>query len=626
MKIPREDPPRASLRRRIFLLVMASTLGALLISASALLVYEFQSSKVASIEDVRSQADLIEQSVLPALVFDDRKSVQQALQALQLRAQIEMAVVYGADGNVVGSYQSAESARRGHVLPASAQPDGPRYTSSATELTQGLRHEGERLGAIYIRLGHDLLGRILDYLLILALAGSAAACVAALIFRRLHPKITGPILEMAEVSRRIMDDRNYSLRVTSRSDDELGVLVAAFNNMLEALARQMKEREQAEAALLHADQMKDRFLATLAHELRNPLAPMTTAVELLKRGDHDPPLRARMRDLMARQLRQMVRLIDDLLEVSRITRGKLDLRREPVLAAEVARQALEACEGTFAKKRQTLEARWSSEPLWIHADAARMTQVLVNLLNNASRYTQEEGEITFALEACAGAAAFVVSDNGLGIAPEHQQAVFDMFVQVDSSLERGAAGLGIGLTIARELVRLHDGTLTLSSEGIGKGTTFTASLPTMPAPIGGALQSSNEQVPERTLPIRIVLADDNVDFADSFAEILRQSGHQVTVAYDGVGALRAIDAERPQAAFLDIGMPGLNGLLVAQRIRASAGMSVLLVAVTGWGQQADRERVKEAGFDHHLVKPVNFLDALALLASRYRVRGDVREP
>ncbi len=622
MSITSRNRPRASLRRRIFMLVMASTIGALLISASALLIYEFQSSKVASLQDVRSQTELVEQSILPTLVFDDRKAAEQALEALKLRAQIDMAAVYSADGSLFASYQSESSIRRNEVVPPRAAAPGHLFTTAATELTQAVRHEGEALGTIYIRLAHDLLGRIIDYLLILTIAGSAAAGVAALIFRKLHPRITTPILEMAEVSQRIIDDRNYALRVKAKSDDELGVLVAAFNNMLDALAKQMKEREEAEAALVHADQMKDRFLATLTHELRNPLAPIATGLALWKRRDDDPELRGRMREIMERQLQQMVRLIDDLLEVSRITRGKVDLRRAVVLVSDIAQRALEACEGTIAKKRQTLVVDLSTKPLWVHADAARMTQVLVNLLNNASRYTPEEGRIDFAVAPLDDQVAFTIKDNGVGIAPEQQQAVFEMFVQVDNSLERGAAGLGIGLTIARELVRLHQGSITLESEGLGQGSAFTVHLPLVPPPAPEPVLPLRDPAQRRAKPIKIVLADDNVDFAESFAEILRGDGHTVIVAHEGLSALRAIDEEKPQAAFLDIGMPGLNGLLVARKVRQVGGSGILLVAITGWGQQTDRERVKAAGFDHHLVKPVNFEDAMGLLHEHFGFLGE----
>jgi signal transduction histidine kinase/CheY-like chemotaxis protein len=590
--------------------------AALLLSATALLVYEFQTSRHAGVSDLRSQADLIAQSLLPALVFDDKKAASDALAAFKLRPQIDMAVVFDANGKLFSSYQSLASTQRGEQIPTAHGEEALEFGASTMALTRRAAQNGELLGTIYLRANHNLLGRIFDYFLILSVAGAAAVGLSALIFRKLHPRITSPILAMADVAQRIIDDHNYGLRVVATSDDEVGVLVTAFNNMLDALSTQMKEREDAEAALRNADRMKDQFLATLAHELRNPLAPLTTGLALLKRNDSDPQMRTRMRELMERQLKQMVRLIDDLLEVSRITRGKFELRRHVITLTSVARQAVEACESTLASKHHTLVVHIPEQALWVNADAARLIQVVVNLLNNAGRYTPPNGRIELSVKDSGDQVAIEVADNGIGIDPTQQQAVFDMFVQVDDSLERGAAGLGIGLTIARELVRLHGGTLSLASAGLGQGTTFTVALPKVNAPAATSEVATSGEAQPPLERMTIVVADDNVDFAESFAEMLRLHQHSVVVAHDGRSALLTVESVRPQVAFLDIGMPGLNGLDVATSIRANLEtQNTVLVAITGWGQQADRQRVKEAGFDHHLVKPVDFENALALLVA-----------
>ena len=318
---------RGSLRRKILLVVMTATLAALLLSAAALLLYEVRSYRSGVVSDLRSQADLIGQAVASALVLEDRRSARQTLSALALRPQIQQAAIFDARGRRFADYRAADAATDAEL----AGPASPatRFDGDELELSQEIQRDGERVGILVLRTQHQLLGRVVDYLWILALTTTAGLGLAALIFRQLHPAITSPILEMAEVARRVMEHRNYGLRVNARSDDEVGTLVDAFNNMLQELSMEMRERHTAEVALRAADRRKDEFLATLAHELRNPLAPMANALAVLKRADDKPEVRSSTRAMMERQLAHMVRLIDDLMDVSRITRGKLELRRQP---------------------------------------------------------------------------------------------------------------------------------------------------------------------------------------------------------------------------------------------------------------------------------------------------------
>jgi signal transduction histidine kinase/CheY-like chemotaxis protein len=606
--------PRRSLRRKIMLVVMTATGAALLLSALALLTYELYSNRSAWVSDLQSQADLIGQSVEPTLVFNDPKAAQEALAAFRLRPQIRAAVLFDAGGRPFASY-GADPAEA-HPTTLRAERD-VRFDGAELELTRPVMHAGERVGTVYLRARHDVMRRVLGYVGILALASAAGLALAALIFRQLHPAITRPVVAMADVSRRIIEDRNYDLRVVvPQGDDEVAMLVTAFNRMLDELATEMTERRSAEAALREADRRKDEFLATLAHELRNPLAPLRTGLALLERADHDPEVRHRMREMMKRQLTQMVRLIDDLLEVSRITRGKLELRRERTDLVAVARQALEAADAALVAKSHDVTVRLPDVPVWVDVDVARMIQVLVNLLNNAAKYTPAHGRIALTLEVEGGTATVAVADNGLGIDPARQQSIFELFVQLDTSLERGAAGLGIGLTIARQLMQMHGGTLDVRSAGTGQGSTFTAALPLAEAPQTDAAASATRLAtpPAAAGTIDIVVADDNVDFASSFAAMLRLDGHRVRVAHDGRTALQAIDEHAPSVAFLDVGMPRMNGLELASLLRGRpSAPPLMLVAVTGWGQETDRVRVRHAGFDHHLTKPIDFSDAQALL-------------
>jgi len=616
---------RRSLRRNILFIVMTATSAALLLSAIGLLTYEVYKSRETWLNDLQSQADLMAQSIEATLVFSDPASARSALGAFRLQPQIRAATVFDAGGKLFAGYRSAGSNER--LTAPHPQPDGARFDGSYVEVDRPILHNMERVGTLYVLARHDVLSRALDYVWILGLASLAGLGLAALIFRRMHPVITAPIVSMADISRRIIEDRNYDLRVSARAaDDEIGTLVVAFNSMLDTLRSEVEERRGAEAALRAADQRKDMFLATLAHELRNPLAPISTGLALLRRADADAVLRARMRDMMERQVRQLVRLIDDLLDVSRITRGKLDLRREPVAVAELVRQAAEAATPALQAKDQSLAIELPPTSTWVNVDQARLTQVLVNLLGNASKYTPVGGHVRLAVQAgddgSGGSVSISVADDGIGIEPRRQQEIFEMFFQVDSSLERGAAGLGIGLTLARELVQMHAGTLTVASAGLGQGSTFTIHLSSCDAPLAPTPGAVAGPQPGPA-GLDIVIADDNVDFADSFASVLRLSGHRVRVANDGAQALALMKRARPRVAFFDVGMPVLNGLDLARQVRAWPDeRPLLLVAVTGWGQESDRERARAAGFDQHLTKPVDFVAAEALLATIQSAASD----
>jgi CheY-like chemotaxis protein len=379
----------------------------------------------------------------------------------------------------------------------------------------------------------------------------------------------------------------------------------------------MEERQKAEQALREADRRKDQFLATLAHELRNPLAPLANALEILERADSNPVLAQRARAIMQRQLRQMARLIDDLVDVSRINTGKLELRRQTIDLLEVLRAALEISAPAMRDRHHELRTRWPERPVWVDGDATRLAQVFANLLNNATVYAHEEGRIDLEVDVADAAVSVRVKDNGIGIDPVMQEAIFEMFTQVDQSLERGRAGLGVGLTLARELVQLHGGRIDVYSAGLGQGAQFTVTLPlTSAPPLPGAHEAEVQQAP-RGRGLSVLIADDNVDFALSLATMLETHGHDVRVVHDGMAAYEAAMEERPDIAFFDIGMPALNGYELARRLRSEPGGSDLtLVAITGWGQESDRERARQAGFDHHLVKPVEFARVLELLSER----------
>jgi signal transduction histidine kinase/integral membrane sensor domain MASE1/CheY-like chemotaxis protein len=375
------------------------------------------------------------------------------------------------------------------------------------------------------------------------------------------------------------------------------------------------ERAGVEAALREGDRRKDEFLATLAHELRNPLAPMRNAAQLLRlKGPLDPMIET-ARDMIERQVNHQVRLVDDLLDVSRITRGKITLRRELVALREAVELALETSRPHLDAARHRLELSLPAEPLHVQGDLTRLSQVLANLLNNAARYTPEGGRVALSVAAEGSQAALRVSDSGIGIPPEVLPRIFDMFMQADRSLERAQGGLGIGLTLVKRLVELHGGAVEAGSAGRGQGSTFTVRLPLVRVAQGEhAAAAAPGSAPGPRGPDRVLVVDDNVDSADSLALLLEHLGHVVRVAYDGPSALKEAGDFAPALVLLDIGLPGMSGYEVARQLRTMAACrEAVLVAQTGWGQDKDRQLSKEAGFDHHLVKPVEFAGLQKLL-------------
>ena len=365
----------------------------------------------------------------------------------------------------------------------------------------------------------------------------------------------------------------------------------------------------------HADRQKNEFLSMLAHELRNPLAPIRNAVAVLRMRKDPQPDTVWAQDVIDRQVTHLVRLVDDLLDVSRITQGKIRVQMECLDVATIVAGAVETSRPLIEAGRHQLSVHLPDEPLCVHADQARLAQVLGNLLNNAAKYTPEGGSIWLSAMREGDEAVFRVRDTGLGIPPEMLARVFDLFTQVDRAIDRSQGGLGIGLTLVRRLVELHGGTVEAASEGPGRGSEFTMRLPAIAS--GRTQQSAPERADQPQHAgerIRILVVDDNVDAADSLARLLRMDGHQIRTAYDGLAAVEAARAFRPQAVVLDLGLPGQSGYEVARRLREEFPTDrLLLIALSGYGEAKDRHRSQEAGFHHHFVKPLDFATLVATL-------------
>ena len=397
-------------------------------------------------------------------------------------------------------------------------------------------------------------------------------------------------------------------------------LVSALRTAVKARQRQYELRDRLEA-LRQADRQKDEFLATLSHELRNPLAPIRNALHVLRLAGADEQTRARVIDTMERQTGNVIRLVDDLLELSRINRGRIELRRERVTLSAVFRSALEASAPLVEAAGHELVVVEPPHAVLLFADPVRLIQVIANLLNNAAKYTEQGGRIVLTARIEGSEAVISVSDNGIGIPPAMLGRIFGMFVQVDAPQDRVREGLGIGLTLVQRLVELHGGTVEAKSEGPGKGSEFIVRLPAFAdqRAAGSTSPAGLLTHPERRRSdlarFRILVVDDHHDAADSLATLLRLLGHQVRVAYDGLAALDTARTFRPQVALLDLGMPGMDGIELGTRLRRQPELEgLLMIALTGYVRDEDRRRSSGAGFNHHLAKPVDIASLNALLA------------
>jgi len=385
------------------------------------------------------------------------------------------------------------------------------------------------------------------------------------------------------------------------------------------------QRKQLEETLRHrattlteADDRKTEFLATLAHELRNPLAPLRNGLQILSMPNASQDMIVQSRKLMERQLKQMVRLIDDLLDVSRITSGKIDLRLAYLVLADVVKNAMETSASLIEERNHTLTVDLPEESIWLHGDMTRLSQILSNLLNNSAKYTNPGGHIELIVRQKENDAVIIVRDDGIGIAPEMLPRIFDMFAQVDTSLERRQGGMGIGLSLVRNLVKMHNGSVEAYSEGLGKGSEFTVRLPVSSPPQSKpALPLTSKQEDNSASPCRVLVVDDNESSSKTLGWMIELMGHEVRLAKNGLSAIKIAKSFRPDVVLLDIGLPGMNGYEICKLMRKEPALKdTIFIAQTGWGQEEHIRRSKKAGFGHHLVKPVDMDDLKKILSSK----------
>jgi two-component system, sensor histidine kinase len=626
-------PLQKSVRGKMMRIVVLTTAIALLAAGMGMLSHDLSAYRDSWVADLDTQASILATSTGGALISGDRLVAERNIHALQARPSVLVAALYGADGKLFSSF-----VRSGEVPPPlqlQAVMRAVRVSGGSVELIQPITENRERLGTILLRAHHDIGARALAYLGIFGLVTLMSMLVALLLSTALQKVITEPLDSMANVARQVVTRRDYSLRAHSATDDEIGLVVEAFNSMLDevqirareleqsntALTAEVRIRESAEAALARAnvrlestmaalreaDRKKDEFLAILAHELRNPLAPVMHAVKLMESPVADEQQRQWGREVIARQVQRMALLLDDLLEVSRITRGRLELRKDYVDLQALVNSAVETARPLIDAKSHTLTVELPPDPIELEVDPLRLSQALSNLLTNAAKYTDARGHIRLIVSHDSQDLVIRVIDNGIGIEPHVIEGLFEMFSQIDSAIDRAEGGLGIGLALVKGLAALHGGSVEATSRGLGKGSEFAIRLPgsvIVAQPAGAAGKSTSAAMP--AAKCKVVIADDNRDAADSLNLLLELAGYETFVAYNGQQTLELGARQRPAAFILDVGMPDMTGYEVARHIRQQAwGRPALLIAVTGWGQDDDKEKAKAAGFDHHFTKPVS---------------------
>ena len=413
----------------------------------------------------------------------------------------------------------------------------------------------------------------------------------------------GERIEHYETVRVTKDGRLVDISVSiSPVRDETGKIIGASK-----VARDITLQKQFQRELREADARKNEFLALLAHELRNPLGPIRHAVKILRARAPSPEELTWATSIIDRQTEHMTRLVDDLLDVSRITRGTIELRRERVDVAAILKAAVEASSALMERHHHQLKVTAPSQPIYVEGDVTRLTQVVTNLLDNAAKYTDPGGKVWLSGEREGDMAVIRVKDSGIGIPSEVLPRIFEMFTQAGFALDRSQGGLGVGLALVERLVRLHGGTVTAYSAGEGHGSQFAVKLPIAPAQRTAVTERTETELPTAGNRCRVLVVDDNVDSVDSLAMLLRMMGHEVATASDGESALTKAEEFKPDVGILDIGLPKVNGYDLAKQIRQRPwGKDVVLVALTGWGQAQHRLRSQESGFNHHLTKPVEF--------------------
>jgi len=612
--IPVRPARQRTIRARLLALVLISTAVALVVAGLAMLLLNVRSYQRTLIAEIDTDAGILALSTSSALAFDDQAIAERNLKALQARPAVLIAALYRSDGTLFAEYERPKEIPPVRRLVATA--DRTVVKGDRILLTRRLMQNGESLGTLLLVAHYDVIGALLNYLGIIVGVAILALIVALLLSQKLQRAVSRPLEAMTRVAGRVISERDYNSRVIQESHDEIGLVVEAFNRMLDEIQGRTVALERAMQSLRETDRRKDEFLAILAHELRNPLAPIRHAIKLLQLPSLEDRQRNWAREVISRQVSRMALLLDDLLDVSRISGGRVELKKTIIPLHELVTAAVETARPLIETRGHRLDIQLPSERLELEVDPLRMSQALSNLLTNAAKYTDEHGEIHL-IVTLADELTFTVSDTGMGISENALPRLFELFSRGELAVERGETGLGIGLALVKGLVALHGGSVQAASAGPGQGSTFTIKLPRTVIVREQARRIASETIvtPLAAQGCSVLIADDNHDIADSLALILSSSGYRVRVAYSGTEAWQLAQTHQPEALLLDIGMPGMTGYEIAARVRRESwGRGALLLASTGWGQREDKDKAFAAGFDYHLTKPVDPDQLLRLVA------------
>ena len=630
------------IRHKLLLMTFASTAAALALASGGFLAWDIAQFRTEIAEDVEAQAEIVAENSAAPLTFRDEETAAETLAVLRLRPRIDLACLYTLNDALFASYH-----RDTKVSCPPHPPPGSTFGRDILESLSEVRMGPDRLGTLYIRREltdvYDRLrigGITVAALLLLAIA------TAFLIAQRMQRAIASPMLQLADTARAISESRDYALRAAPGSEDEVGVVVHAFNNMLDRIAErdtelsranaelesEVEERRRVEAertaALVRerdANRLKDEFLATLSHELRTPLNAVLGWTRVLRAAHVEPATHARALESIERNARAQARLIEDLLEVSRIVTGKLRIQVRPVDLAALVDAAVEVVQPAAMAKKITLDVTITVRPAMTSGDPDRLQQVVWNVLSNAVKFTPAEGAVTVRLERTHGY-RLRISDSGPGIEPRFLPHVFEAFRQADGTSSREHGGLGLGLAIAKQLVELHGGTIAAHSGGRGTGATFEIFLPSIvPAPaaeapreaIAAAAQAPALVNDELLRNVRVLVVDDEEDARLLLETTLSQYGADVTIASSAAEALQAIERTVPDVLLSDVGMPHEDGYSLIRRLRArpaAAGGDIPAVAITAYASANDRLAALSAGYQAHVAKPFEPREIAALVA------------
>jgi signal transduction histidine kinase/ActR/RegA family two-component response regulator len=616
-----------SIRRKLTLAnVLTSTL-ALFFASTAFIAFELLIFRASIVRELSTQAAIIGYNSTAALLFNDRSSAAKTLAALRAEPHILAGSIYAKDGAVFATYARRGVTELPPLTESMLEHPGHEFKGNQLILVKDIDDNGERIGSV--RMVSDLTefsARLKRYLAIVGLVFLASIGAAIAMSSQLQRVIAGPILHLVGRARIVSTEKNYGVRATSTSQDELGLLIETFNEMLTQIQQRDEALEKARVDAETANRAKDEFLAVVSHELRTPLTPVLAWARMLRSGQLDPEATTRALDSIERNVKVQAQLIGDLLDVSRIISGKLRLDVQQVDVAPVVETAVESVRPTAEVKGVRLQMTIDPRAGLVSGDPDRLQQVVWNLLSNAIKFTPKEGQVQVQVSRVDSHIAITISDTGKGIGADFLPYVFDRFRQADSTITRSYGGLGLGLAIVRHLVELHGGHVHAESAGEGQGASFTVELPlavVQGAPSPGAIHpTASSGVPFTPAPtlvgVRVLVVDDEPDTLETLWAILSQCGAEVRTAGSAVEALGIMQEWPPSLLVADIGMPGEDGYALLRKVReleADRGGTVPALALTGYARVEDRVKVLAAGFQMHVAKPIEPAELVAVVAN-----------